>query len=234
MTNVSIDVPVEVKINNAGDFTFWATLLGVEVPARGRKPFGKLVRAVQAHPVHTLVDTDYCNAAMGEAKSSEPSEYGAKLKVARAARDKAIADAHTEFENIRTALRAEYNVPDNSGERGSQSTGNAYRVSARVPQIDRETGEVKRTKAQGDKPGKVRFGTSPKSVTLTPAQVRELAPGAGERGRPSKAHTLYAAVVAGEWFPAELMSVDGWETVLLSDVSIEPVTVELESESAAS
>jgi hypothetical protein len=230
MTNVTVELPAGIEIVGPVKFAFWAELFNIEVPERGRKDAAKrkLAQAILDNPDHHIVDTEYFNAAMAENKTAEPSEYGAKLKEARATRDAAITAANETFERARAELRAKYNVPDNGTEKAK--TGNAYKVSARVPLFESD-GQVKRTKSQGDKPGKVRFGPGRREVTLTNAQVRELAPNVGDRGRPSKSHTVYAAAVAGEWLPVELMTVKGWESVLLADLEVEPVTVELEAAS---
>jgi hypothetical protein len=232
MTNLSFEVPEGIEIHNAAEFNLYATLFSVEVPERGRKPFAKLARAINAHEAHHIVDTEYFNAAMANAKTTEPSEYGARKRELLTVREAAIQAARDAYERDLTALRAEFGVTDNVT---VKSTGNAYRVSAKTPVLDKSDPDnvtVKRTAAKGDKPGKVRFGPE-KSVTVTPAEIREFAPDAKERGKPSKANTVYAAAVKGGWLPTALMTVDGWESVMLSDLSIESVTVEVETAKAS-
>jgi hypothetical protein len=225
-SNLTFEVPNGIEINNAADFNLYATLFGIEVPERGRKPFGKLARAINAHDVHHIVDTEYFNAAMADAKSTAPSEYGKRKSELIVVREAAIQAARDAYEADLTLLRTEFGVTETTPAKASG--GNAYRVTAKTPVLDKSDPEnvtVKRTAPKGDKPGKVRFGPA-KSVTVTPAEVRALAPDAGERGRPSKSHTVYAAAVKGGWVPGEFMTVNGWETVMLADLEIETVTVE--------
>jgi hypothetical protein len=230
--NLSFEVPEGIAINNAAEFNLYATLFGVEVPERGRKPFAKLARAINAHPVHHIVDTEYFYASMADAKGTEPSEYGARKRELIATREAAIQAARDAYEASLTALRAEFGVTDAAP---TKHTGNAYRVSAKTPVLDKTDPDnvtVKRTQSKGDKPGKVRFGPA-KSVTVTPAEIREFAPDA-KTGRPSKANTVYAAAVKGGWLPTNLMTVENWETVMLSDLTIESVTVNAEETVQAS
>ena len=223
VSTVAVELPsaVEITDQNKHMFDLYAIALGVEVGKAGRKPKAKLVQAILASEEFTLVDTPYLNASMVDGDSGTTTEYGAKRKALIAARDAAIAAAKAEFNKALEALKAEYSVTATP----STSTGKAITVTAITPQLDKE-GNVKRN-AKGDK---VLFRPGPRSVTLTPAQVRELVPDAGTRGRLSDAQSVYAAVVAGKWFPRDLLNNAGWETVLLKDVTVTPVeTVEAET-----
>lgn len=223
---VTITIPDVIEIHKASDVDRWADLFGINVGERGRKPLAALARAIRDYDGEELptaiVDTDYFYAALAEEKSRESSPYGAELAALRAKRDQAIESANAEFESGRDALRAKYGVATGTGA-SKAKTGSAFVVSARTPMLDKETGSVLRTKAKGDKPGSVRFLPSARKVELTMATVRELTGTEGQRGRVSQADTLRAAVIAGEWFPVDLMKVDGWETVLLKDAQVTPV-----------
>lgn len=223
---VTIEIDDTIEIHNATDFAKWAGLFGVEVGERGRKPKAQLARAIREYSGDdlptTIVDTDYFAASMADEGKRETSEYGVKLADLRAVREAAIADAHATFERDRDALRAAYGV---TVQGASKATGNGFVVSARTPMLDKETGAVLRTKSEGDRPGKVKFLPSARKVELSLARVRELTGTTGQRGRVSQPDTLRAAVIEGGWFPVELTTTDGWDTVLLKDVTVEPVTV---------
>jgi len=219
-TAVTFEVSPEVTIKNRADFVLYASLLGVQVGERGRLPSAALLAAIDADDRFTLVDTEYFNRASAGTTSKGGNGYGDRLAALRAIREQAIKDAHTAYDVARTALRAELGMPADDAPKAVKATGNGYVVSARIPQRDKETGLPKRNKA-GDK---VLFLPKATSVTVTNAEIRELVPNAGERGRLSQSQTLYAAVVKGEWLPRELLATDGWETVLLADTKVEPVT----------
>lgn len=222
---VTIEIPDTIEISNSTDFALWADRFGVEVGTRGRKPKAELVRAIRAYDGDvwptTIVDTDYFAGHMGDEKGRESSPYGVELAKLRETREATIAAAHADFERARDALREKYGVE--TGKVAKPAGASAFVVSARTPMLDKETGEVQRTKPKGDKPAGIRFLPSPRKVELTLSQVRELTGSEGKRGRPSQADTLRAAVIAGEWFPVELMSTAGWESVLLRDAQVVPV-----------
>jgi hypothetical protein len=222
---VQIEIDDVIEIHNAAEFAKWAGLFGVDVSDRGRKPKSALAVAIRDYAGEdlptTIVDTDYFSADMADGDKGG-SEYGVKLAALRVERDAAIQAAHDEFDRARDALRAEY------GHSPVKATakGNAYKVTAQTPMLDKDTGAVMRTKSEGDKPGKVKFLPSTRSVTLTVEQIRALTNTVGARGRVSQSDTLKAAVLAGEWLPVDLMATDGWHTVLLRNAVVEPVTVE--------
>ena len=223
---IVLEIPDAIEIHDGEKFAFWANLFGVQVGTRGRKPKAELARAIRDYEGDdlptTIVDTEYFSADMGDDKPRESSEYGVKLAALRATRDAAIAQAHADFESGRDALRAEYGKSSENGNGKSKATA-AFIVSARTPMLDKETGEVLRTNPKGDQPGSVKFLPSPRKVELSMARIRELTGTEGQRGRVSQVDTLRAAVIAGEWFPRDLMSVDGWETVLLKDAKVTAV-----------
>lgn len=231
---IVLEIPDVIEINDGEKFAFWANLFGVQVGTRGRKPKAELARAIRDYEGDdlptTIVDTEYFSADMGEDKPRESSEYGVKLAALRATRDAAIAQANADFESGRDALRAEYGKASENGSGGKSKSGNTFVVTARTPMLDKDTGQVLRTNPKGDKPGQVKFLPSARKVELTMARIRELTGTEGQRGRVSQADTLRAAVLAGEWFPADLMSVDGWETVLLKDPKVTPVEVSADTD----
>lgn len=227
---VTFEVSPEVAIKNRADFVLYASLLGVQVGERGRLPSAALLAAIDADDRFTLVDTEYFNRAGAVTSTKGGNGYGERLAALRATREQAIKDAHTAYDAARKALRADLGMTDDDAPKVVKSTGNGYVVSARIPQRDKDTGQPKRNKA-GDK---VLFLPKASSVTLTNAEIRELVPNAGERGRLSTSQTLYAAVVKGEWLPRELLATDGWETVLLTDTKVEPVAVEPAVDAVAS
>jgi hypothetical protein len=208
--NISVDFSDgSVRIDDNAMFRIVAAQFGVEVGSRGRLPKGALVRALQAKGL-TIEDTEFFNAAQGEANGSNgSSEYGVQLKAARDERDEKIADARAEFEATREALQAEYGIvpsgkspgrPKGSknGDTASKSE-TVYEVTARVPMRDKTTGEVMLTQS-----GKVRHLPSASTVTLTTAEVRTLSQTAGERGRLSESSVVEAA--AAQWLPEDLRS----------------------------
>lgn len=220
MTNFEINLPDVVTVSDLTDFYVAAKAVGVELTGKGRLPKGKVARAI-LDSGRTIQDTEFFKAEHAESGSVSGSggEYGKRKSALITDREDAIAKAHADYKAALALLRAEYDMPETPVERPK---GNALKVSAKVVRVD-TTGDVptlKRNKADKPMYGPVR------SVTLTAAEVRELATGVGERGKPSKAHTLYAAVVKGEWLPTSLLTSADWESVLLSDVDIEPVTVE--------
>ena len=211
-----------VRIEDATDFKIVAQVLGVEVGTRGRLPKAALVKAITDAGM-TIDDTEFFNAEHGQAGSNSRSEYGAALKELRDRRDKAIADAHAEFEAARAALRAEHGVTNGESvaakPAGSKATATAYTVTAKVPLKD-DDGSLRLTKH--DKP---RYVPVKASVTLTPEQVRALS-NAGERGRLSESSVITAAAAFESdthkrWIPVSDMS---RVSELLRDVSVERVS----------
>lgn len=226
MSAFEIQLPDVVRVSNLTEFHILAGALGVELSGKGRLPKGKVARAV-LDSGRTIDDTEFLATAHADAGSVSGSggEYGKRKHALIAEREAAIAKAHTDYKAALAALRAEYDMPETPEPR---ATGNAFKVSAKTVVVDNsgETPVLKRTKPTKDAPeGKPRFGPV-RSVVLTSAEVRDLVDGTGARGKTSKAHTLHAAVIKGEWLPVSLLNVADWESVLLSDVTIEPVMVE--------
>lgn len=218
---VTVEVSPQVEIKNPNDFALYAQILGVEVGQRGRKPFGKLLAAIDGDDRFTFVETEYFNRKSAATTNTGSNGYGDALKVLRDIREAAIKAAHDDYDAARKALRVELGMPADSDATAKPATGNAYVVSARIPQRAKD-GTVKRN-AKGDK---VLFAPKPSVVTVTNAEIRELVPDTGTRGRLSAAQTLYAAVVKGDWLPRELLATDKWETVLLTDTKVESTTIE--------
>lgn len=232
MSKVTIEVDAAIEINNPADFNLWATLFGIDVPATGRKPFAKLAKAIKDHEVHYVVDTKYFQAAMADGTGAAGTEYGTRKRMLLDAREDAVAAAHATYDAALAELRAEFNVattPAAKATTGGKTTG--YQVTAKTPVLDRTDPDkvtVKRTKPVGDKPGKVRFGPA-KTVEVSLAEVREISETEGARGRPSKSNTVHAAAVKGGWLPTELMTVEGWESVLLADIDVTTVVAAAEA-----
>lgn len=220
---VSIEIDDTIEIKDGADFAKWAALFGVPVGERGRKPKRELATAIRDYDGDslptTIVDTEYFSADMADSGPAGTSEYGVKLAALRSERDAAVKAAHAAFESARDALRTEYGV---SSKASSKSTG-VWEVSAYTPMLDKTTGEIMRTKPEGDKPGKVKFQPRVRKVQLTIDEVRQLTGTVGQRGRVSQSAHLHAAVVKGEWFPVDHMSVDGWDSVLLKNATVNAV-----------
>lgn len=219
---ITIEIPDHIEIKGATDFVTWAGRFGVEVGERGRKPKGKLARAIRDYKGDDwptkIVDTDYFSAAMADGEV-ETTEYGVKLAALRTVKDAAVKAANDAFETARTALRKEYGIAD----KGAVVTGDVVKVTAFTPMLTKE-GKVRRTPTVGDKPGRVKFRVDSSTVEVTREHVSKARAIMGKRqGRPSQSDTLAGAVVAGEWFDVELMRTDGWQTVLLKDAVVEPV-----------
>lgn len=213
---------INVEIHDGATFNQFAADLDVKVGQRGRKPKAELVRAIQASPTHTLIDTEYLNAGMLNGDTGS-SEYGRAKAVARAERDAAIKAATDAYAARVAELKAEFEVTTPAPVTVVKPAGDVI-VRAYTPQITKD-GQVKRA----PKSGKVQFRPNVREVTLTSAEIRALAPDAPVKGRQSGSQTLYAAVLAGGWFSEELMT-PGWEAELLKPVPgqqlIQPVPVE--------
>lgn len=211
----TIQMATAVEINNNDDFDVAALYFGVQVGTRGRRPKRALVEAILAHPDHTLVDTEYLNAAMAAPKEREQSIYGRELAKLKAVRDKAIQSAKDAFERDRDALR----------ERLQGTAQYTYRVTAKTPQI--RDGEVRKSTKD-----KVLFIPGQKSVDLTMDQIREHGQ-TGSRGVPSESQVLRAAVIVGEWFPLAHLSDADWATELVRNATVERVPVSVGAEDNA-
>jgi hypothetical protein len=224
MTNFDINLPDVVTVSDLTDFYVAAKAVGVELSGKGRLPKGKVARAI-LDSGRTIESTDFFSADYADSGSvtGTGGEYNRQKRALIAQREAAIEKAHADYKAALAQLRADEGRPDVPVERPK---GNAVRVSAKVVRVDTTDAEnpvLKRNKAD-----KVMFGPV-RSVTLTAAEVRTLADGVGKRGKPSDAHTLYAAVVKGGWLPTSLLSTPDWETVLLSDVDFESVTIPVEN-----
>jgi hypothetical protein len=222
MASVVIELPDVIEIKSASDFDQWALAFKIPVGSAGRKPKAQLARAIRDYEGDdlptTIVDTPYFSAAMADG-SVDTTEYGVKLATLRATRDAAVATANADFESARNALRAEYGVVN--GKQDKKTATTTYVVTAKTPVLNKNTGEVERNKPVGDKPATVKFGGKPRKVTLTVPQIRQHT--GTTAGRISQSGALRAAVVEGKWFPVELMDVEGWESILLKDASVEKV-----------
>jgi hypothetical protein len=225
-TTVAFELPTAVEITETNKYLFdvYADKLGVKVGKAGRKPKGALVKAIQASDVFTLVDTPYLNAAMADGDAGS-TDYGRELKVLRDARNAAVTAAEAEFKAKRAELQAKHGMtaqgkPDAFAELGPKPAGDV-RVSARTPQITKE-GAVRLSNA-----GKVMFRPHPREVIVTP---QEISATVGSHGRQSTSQAVQTAVIAGDWFPRELLADSEWATKFLKDVSVVRVTEDAASE----
>lgn len=178
-----------VEIPDAATFNTVAGFFGVEVGQRGRKPMGKLARAILAHSDgYTIADTAYFKASDAEDTTAAKSSSSVVF---------------TTQEDLMAALESlEFPVSIRTVKTTTAASAATEGPKSGVHEVSANTAMVKDGKVLLTSNGKTRFSPSVRKVQLTNADVRKLSD-AGERGRLSDSHIVAAA--ASMWLPADVL-----------------------------